>query len=81
VVSGSGVSRITRSFAVTIDHPEGTINVAPPTVTRGVSADTRSGALRSWTAREISHALAELKQKAMMVKVTNTREERFKAGW
>jgi len=28
---------------VPIDHPEGTVNVAPPGVTRGASADTRSG--------------------------------------
>ncbi|PYX36958.1 MAG: hypothetical protein DMG75_08755, partial [Acidobacteria bacterium] len=30
-------------FPVTIDQPEGTMKVAPPGVTRGVSAATRSG--------------------------------------
>src|SRR6476660_7387458 len=43
-VSVSGGSRITRFLPVTIDQPEGTMNVAPPGVTRGVSAATRSGA-------------------------------------
>jgi len=43
-VSVSGGSRMTRFFPLTIDQPEGTMKVAPPGVTRGVSAATRSGA-------------------------------------
>ena len=43
-VSVSGGARITRSLPVTIDQPEGTVKVAPPGVTRGVSATTSSGA-------------------------------------
>jgi hypothetical protein len=35
---------MTRFLPVTIDHPEGTVKVAPPGVTRVVSAATRSGA-------------------------------------
>src|SRR5215472_4051219 len=78
-VSGSGVCNTTRSFAVTTDQPEGTVKVAPPAVTRGVSADTRSGALLSWAAAEIPRGLAELEQNAMIVKA-GTRKERCKAG-
>src|SRR5262249_26060213 len=43
-VSVSGGSRITRLFPDAIDHPVGTVKVAPPGVTRGVSAARRSGA-------------------------------------
>ncbi|HYL16269.1 MAG TPA: hypothetical protein VEV41_24765 [Terriglobales bacterium] len=35
---------MTRFFPVSIDHQEGTVKIAPPGVTRGVSAATRSGA-------------------------------------
>jgi hypothetical protein len=35
---------MTMFLAVTIDQPEGTVNVAPPGDTRGVSAATFSGA-------------------------------------
>src|SRR5271163_1856974 len=42
--SGSGGPSMTRSFPVTIDQPAGTVKVAPPGVTRGVSAATCSGA-------------------------------------
>src|ERR1035437_7590531 len=41
-VSASGGVKMTRSFLVSIDHPEGTVNVAPADVTRGVWAVTRS---------------------------------------
>src|ERR1700686_3246884 len=41
-VSVSGGVNMTSSFLVSMDHPEGTLKVAPAEVTRGVSAVTRS---------------------------------------
>ena len=41
-VSVSGGVRTTKSFRVSMDQPAGTVKVAPPDVTRGVSAVTRS---------------------------------------
>ena len=35
-------------FPLTIDHPAGTMKVAPPGVARGVSLVSRSGADRAW---------------------------------
>src|SRR3984957_4392825 len=43
-VSLSGGVTMTRSLPVVIDQPAGTVNFAPPGVTRGVSAVTSSGA-------------------------------------
>jgi len=50
---------MTRFFPVTIDQPDGIVKVAPPGVTRGVSAEMRSGADFYWAAEE-SAALANV---------------------
>jgi len=43
---------------VSIDQPAGTVNVAPPGVTRGVSADTRSPACGDAGAAQVKVGLA-----------------------
>jgi hypothetical protein len=62
---------MTRFLPATIDQPEGTVKVAPPGVTRGVSTVSRSGAdLASAACGDAGGLEADV---ALCVKVVNTR--------
>src|SRR5438270_343975 len=70
-VSVSGGSRMTIFFPVTIDQPEGTVKVAPPGVTRGVSAATRCADLVSTACGDAAMLEADV---AVCAKVVNARK-------
>src|SRR5712692_11966387 len=73
-VSVSGGSRITRFLPVAIDHPVGTVKVAPAGVTRGVSAANRSGAdlVSAWVDAEDVGPAAAPNARVASVKANRT---------